>query len=158
MPDRDTFTMEQRDRQTRLSGVIDEHADLTFLGRLSGPQVTMNLRGIRRINSYGVRAWLEQIRKVPAGVAIEFVEVPPQIVDQINMVHGFIGGGRISSFYVPYTCEKCEAYEERLVQTDQCRKQEDLPKAQCAACGAIMEVDDVEEQYLQILRDTEGNA
>ena len=38
-----------------VAGVIDENADLTPLSRLADRPVRVNLRGVRRINSYGVR-------------------------------------------------------------------------------------------------------
>lgn len=147
------FKVENADGQLKLSGVIDEHADLSFLGGLAGPKVVLNLRGVRRINSYGVRHWMEHIRKVPASVQMEVVEIPPPIVDQVNMVHGFMGRGKVVSFYVPYTCGNCEEYREQLVTSSEVRAKKALPEVKCPACDSVMEVDDVEEQYLQILKD-----
>jgi hypothetical protein len=147
------FKVENADGQVRLSGVIDEHADLSFLSSLVGPKVVMNLRGVRRINSYGVRHWMEHIRKVPPSVQMEVIEIPPPIVDQVNMVHGFMGRGKVVSFYVPYTCGNCEEYREQLVTSSEVRAKKALPEVKCPACDSVMEVDDVEEQYLQILRD-----
>ena len=147
------FKVDSADGQVTLTGVIDEHADLSFLGGLSGPKVTLNMRGVRRINSYGVRHWMEHIRKVPPNVQMEVIEIPPPIVDQVNMVHGFMGRGKVVSFYVPYTCGNCEEYREQLVTTAEVKKNKGLPEVKCPACGSVMEVDDVEEQYLQILKD-----
>lgn len=153
MSERDLFRVGIADGQVTLAGVIDERADLSFLSGLAGPKVVLNMRGVRRINSYGVRLWIEQIRKVPLGVAIEVIEVPPPIVDQINMVHGFMGAGRIVSFYVPYICTNCEEYRELLMTTADGKTRKGLPEVKCTACDSVMEVDDVEEQYLQILKD-----
>jgi hypothetical protein len=147
------FKVQSADGQVTLSGVIDEYADLSFLGSLTGPKVVLNMRGVRRINSYGVRHWMEQIRKVPPNVTMEVIEIPPPIVDQVNMVHGFMGRGKVVSFYVPYTCGNCEEYREQLVTTAEVKKRKGLPEVKCVACGTVMEVDDVEEQYLQILKD-----
>ena len=153
MVERDVFKVTREGSQLCLTGVVDEHAELTFLLTLSGPKAVLNLRGVRRINSYGVRAWLDLIRKVPLDVSLEFVAIPPHIVDQVNMVTGFLGRGHVGSFCVPYSCERCGADEERLVPTENCRRTGRLPAAQCDTCGATMEIDDVEEQYIEILRE-----
>jgi hypothetical protein len=51
-------------RTISVSGVIDENSDLSFFEHLDGP-TRFNMRNVRRINSYGVRAWIEGIRAVP---------------------------------------------------------------------------------------------
>jgi hypothetical protein len=148
--ERDVFKVVHLEGQVRLSGVIDEHADLSFMNGLSG-RVVMNLRGIRRINSFGVRTWIESIRKVQSSVSLEFVEVPPSVVDQANMVHGFLGRGRIASFYVPLTCEDCGEHQEKLVVVADAKRAHKLPEVRCPSCGKPMEVDDLEENYLRLL-------
>ena len=48
-----------------LAGEIDEHADFTpLLARMSG-HVVFDLARLRRINSQGVRAWIDFLRDVP---------------------------------------------------------------------------------------------
>jgi len=69
-------------------GVIDENAELGFFESLAGP-TKVNMKDVKRVNSYGVRAWMEGIRKVPAGVRLEFIECSSATIDQINMVPGF---------------------------------------------------------------------
>jgi hypothetical protein len=152
-PDREGFRIENGESEVRLFGIIDEHADLSALDALPARRVVLNLRGIRRINSFGVRLWMDQIKKVSARVPLEFVEVPPPIVDQANMLEGFLGRGKVISFYVPYACETCDQYVERLVTAADCVRG-GLPEVRCATCSSVLEVDDVEEQYLQILRIT----
>jgi eukaryotic-like serine/threonine-protein kinase len=135
-----------------LAGVIDESADLAFLERLSG-SVRLNMRGIRRINSYGVRAWIEAVRRVPEGVSLELVECPPSVIDQINMVAGFTGRGKVSSFYAPMICDECGCEKEELFLVEDFRRERRLPAVKCPRCGAGMQVDDLEEQYLLFARE-----
>jgi hypothetical protein len=136
-----------------LHGVIDEHAELSFFPTLRG-YVRINLKGIRRINSFGVRSWIEAIRKVPPTVQFEFVECPPPVVDQMNMVAGFLGRGKVASFYAPMVCEPCDSEEDHLFQVAECRKiGGKLPDVACAKCGKTMEVDDLEDQYLLFVRE-----
>jgi len=137
----------------RLSGVIDEHPDLSFLSKLKG-RVHISLKGVRRINSFGVRAWIDAIRRVPAEANLEFIECPPPVIDQINMVAGFLGRGKVLSFFAPMTCDKCDVEINQLFQTAEVKKNNSkLPAVKCPKCGGGMEVDDLEDQYLLFVRD-----
>jgi hypothetical protein len=136
-----------------LSGIIDEGADLSFFDQLSGPSVRLNLRGIRRINSYGVRTWIEAVRRIPRSVSLELHECPPSVVDQINMVAGFVGRGKVVSFYAPMACERCGLERDHLFSVADYRAAGKLPAVDCPRCGATMHVDDLEEQYLLFARD-----
>ena len=151
------FQAESTDGRTwRLSGVIDEHADLAFMEGLSG-HAQLNLKGVRRINSYGVRAWIEAVRRIPADTTVEFVECPPPVVDQMNMVQGFLGRGAVASFYAPMACETCDLEEDHLFQVDGCRAAGGkLPSVPCPKCEGPMEVDDLEEQYLLFVRESQA--
>ncbi len=135
-----------------LSGVIDESADLSFLERLTVP-ARLNLRGVRRINSYGVRSWIEAVRRIPPAIGFELVECPPSVVDQINMVAGFLGRGRVTSFFAPMICDRCGSEQEELFQTEDYRRAGRLPEVKCPKCGATMQLDDLEEQYLLFARE-----
>jgi hypothetical protein len=135
-----------------LAGIIDENADLSFFERLAG-HTLINLRDIRRINSYGVRAWIEGVRSVPRGTTFELVECPPSVVDQINMVAGFLGRGQVTSFLAPMECDRCHHAEERLFFTSEFRQLGRLPESACTRCGGSLHIDDVEEQYLVFARE-----
>ena len=136
-----------------LRGVIDENADLAFFGGLHGT-VTVNLRAVRRINSYGVRSWIEAIRLLPKDARLSFVECPPPVVDQINMVAGFLGSGEVTSFYAPMACTSCGHEMDALFTVEMCRDVGGrIPPVICPNCKAQMEVDDLEEQYLLFVRE-----
>ena len=137
-----------------MTGVIDESSDLTPLAQLGRRPIQVNMRGVRRINSYGVRAWLDVIRQLPITAKLSFVHCPPPVVDQCNMVAGFLGHGRLESFYAPMTCAECDEQIDQLFETEACRKNGNkLPKTPCPRCGRPMEVDDLEDQYLLFVRE-----
>jgi hypothetical protein len=137
----------------RLFGVIDEHADLAFLASLRG-RVRLSLKGVRRINSFGVRAWIDAVRKVPAECSFELSECPPPVVDQMNMVAGFVGRGKVVSFYAAMRCEACDRELDHLFVVDDCKRAGGkLPRVDCPSCKKPMEVDDIEEQYLMFIRE-----
>jgi len=138
-----------------MQGVVDENADLTPLLQLGTRPIKVHLRGVRRINSFGVRAWMDAIRRVPITTNLAFVHCPPPVVDQCNMVQGFLGHGTLESFYAPMTCAECDEQIDQLFETEVCRANGGkLPVTPCPRCGRPMEVDDLEEQYLLFVRDT----
>lgn len=135
-----------------LTGVIDENADLAFLETLGSP-TKLNMKNVKRINSYGVRAWIEAIRKVPAGVPLDFVECSSAVIDQTNMVAGFLGRGKVSSFFAPMVCSHCGHERDELFHTDEYQREGRLPDVSCERCGGALVVDDLEEHYLLFARE-----
>jgi hypothetical protein len=150
-----TFDIESRAGGSilQLSGVIDENADLEPIANLTS-DTEINMKGVRRINSFGVRAWIDAVRKIPDTATVTFVECPPPVIDQCNMVSGFLGKGVLKSFYAPMTCEECDEQLDQLFETAKCRDNGgNLPSTPCPRCGRDMEVDDLEEQYLLFVRE-----
>jgi hypothetical protein len=138
-----------------IGGVVDENADLSPLLQLGARPLRLHLRGVRRINSYGVRAWMDAIRRIPITARLSFVHCPPPVVDQCNMVQGFLGHGALDSFYAPMTCAECDEQLDQLFETEACRANGGkLPPTPCPRCGRPMEVDDLEEQYLLFVRES----
>jgi hypothetical protein len=125
-----------------LAGTIDENADLSFLAGLGAP-TRLSMKNICRINSYGVRAWMEAMRHVPPGATLELIECPSPVVDQANMVAGFLGRARIVSFYAPLVCGDCGAEREELFVTEEYRRDGRLPEVSCPRCAVPMQVDDL---------------
>lgn len=137
----------------RLSGVVDELADLGAFACVNVPELRLELERVRRINSFGVRSWIEAMRQVPRGVRVVFANCSPPVVEQCNMVSGFVGQAEIESFYVPMICAACEAQVELWVTTETCRALGNtLPATPCPCCERTMVIDDLEEQYLLFLR------
>lgn len=134
-----------------IAGIIDEGADLGGLADLHG-DVAIDLEGVRRINSFGVRMWIEAMRKFPADARGAIVRCAPPMVEQMNMIHNFFGRCRLESFHVPMICPECEEQHNELFEVATCRRQGGLAEVACPACGEVMEVDDIEEQYLFFLK------
>jgi len=156
---RSSFTIEIVERDgvdhVSLAGVIDENADLALLTTLGGRPVRVNLRGVRRINSFGVRAWMDAIRKIPHATKLTFVQCPSPVIDQCNMVTGFLGHGTLESFYAPMACPECDEQVDQLFETTTCRANAGkLPETPCPRCSRPMEVDDLEDQYLLFVRES----
>lgn len=137
-----------------LYGEIDENAEFSELRRrLKGP-VVFHLAEVRRINSCGVREWVNFIRDLPEVSKLTFAECSHPIVTQLNMIYNFRGPADIESFYAPYVCENCNHEEEKLLQVAPLLEAEntgDVPSFSCPECGDIMEFDDLPERYLSFL-------
>lgn len=140
----------------QVSGVIDENADLTVLAAAHGAEICLHLGAVHRINSFGVRAWVEAIRNIPLASRLILSHCSPPVIDQCNMVAGFNGHGVIESFYAPMLCEQCDEYAHVLYDTMVCLANGGvLPTTPCPTCHGSMDIDDLEEQYLTFLRDPE---
>lgn len=155
--EKDVFSVERHDKSgvkhLHLSGVIDEFSDLSFLSHLQG-EVVVHLGEVRRINSFGVRLWIDGVRTISPKSNVVYVDVPVPLVEQMNMIHDFFGRGRVESFLAPMVCNSCGRTETVLFRVHDCKSREPVGlESACGACDAEMELDDIEEQYLAFLKD-----
>jgi hypothetical protein len=134
------------------SGEITEGARFDQVGPLRSA-VVLDLGGIRRINSCGVREWMNFIRAVPSEVQLRFEACSCAMVTQANMIANFLGAGRLVSFSAPYYCPKCQTSSEVLldVERDFPGATRRAPARACGTCGGPLTFDDVEESYLALL-------
>ena len=149
-----TWRIEEADGVTRvtLAGEIDEHADFTPLrARLRGV-VELSLGDIRRINSCGVREWVNFVRDLPEASAVYFDACSTAFVTQLNMIYNFRGPAKIRSFHAPYVCDVCGHDEDLLVPVGP-DGQVELPAPICSRCGDVMQFDDLPERYLSFLHE-----
>ena len=147
-----TWQIDEQGGVTRVAfaGEIDEHADFAPLrARLRGI-VELDLGGIRRINSCGVREWVNFVRDLPGASELTFAACSTAVVTQLNMIYNFRGPARIRSFLAPYACDACGHDEDLLVEVVPGRRVE-LPTPRCASCGEVMQFDDLPERYLSFL-------
>ncbi len=137
-----------------LNGVIDEETDLESITVNLRPTIRFNLRGVSRINSFGVREWINMVQSLGERHVLEFEECSVPIVEQLNMISNFFGNGSVISFHAPYMCGVCNDHEtEVLIKAGEmdsdCRVS--APKKRCPDCDAVMEFDDIESEYFLFL-------
>jgi hypothetical protein len=144
----------------KLSGVIDEDNRLNELSaQLKHDLVVIHLGGIERINSCGVRDWVNWLTGLQkAKKEIYLIESSSAIVAQLNLVNNFTGGGGVvQSFYAPYFCSQCSKERTRLLLTDEVANM-DPPKAppfRCDECDGPMDFDDLEDSYFAFVKHVE---
>lgn len=139
----------------QLSGVIDEHASLGALGAFLRPGDTLDLAGIARVNSAGVREWLGFMKvAVDQGLSLAFERCSIAMVSQRNLVADFFGPFEVRSFFVPYACPSCEKTLQREMRPGPTVRNEAAEGPFCE-CGQRFELDELLEQYLSFLPRTE---
>lgn len=145
------------DKTLQISGTIDEHFSLEELApRLTG-DIWIDLSGVVRINSCGVREWIKVIAKSQA--RLHYRQCSSVIVSQFSMIPEFLGPfGRVESFEAQYVCPQC-GHEDKLwleVGKDILAGlsiYEESPPMECTACGSSMECDHNPELYFSFLCD-----
>ncbi len=149
----------------KLSGVIDE--DNTLAGsvkKIDGRTVIIDLSGVERINSCGVRDWVNWLNDLHhKGKQTILVRCSPCIVNQINLVNNFVGGGMVKSFFAPYYCGRCDKEQLELVQVENFTEQQ-APRAPvmrgdgCNQVSCEMAFDDIEDSYFAFLPRNTGKV
>lgn len=140
--------------KVRVTGTIDEDVDFTPYS-LEGPgTVEFALSGVKSINSCGIREWIKWVNT--AGSAnVLYYECPKIIVDQINMVQGFLpASGQVVSFFVPYYSEQSGSEKAVLFKTGEefDTSGNIKPPSVRDESGTEMEMDVVEAKYFKFLK------
>jgi anti-anti-sigma regulatory factor len=143
----------------KLGGVIDEDNELGDLtDRIPAGTVVIDLSEIERINSCGVRDWVNWLTKVEKGTSnggssrVVLVECSPAIVSQINLVNNFTGTGVVKSFYAPYYCPNCDREKVLLIEASEMGPPPHrAPTCRCDECDGVMDFDDMEDSYFAFL-------
>jgi len=136
------------------TGDIDETSDFADLSRRLTGTVLFHLSEIRRINSSGVREWVDFVSNLDKVDELIFSHCSPSVVSQINMIYNFAAGANIRSFYAPYFCEGCRKEESKLIDV---RSQypdgvtAEPPEVPCDDCDGTMEFDEIADRYLAFL-------
>ena len=131
-----------------LAGCIDERADLSPIRSVSAGTLVLDLAGVTRINSVGVREWIKAMKGFPSTVSVTWVNVAECLVAQLSMIANFSGPARIATFFAPYFCDDCGHEERHLMTVAEVSTSATAPAQSCGICGAQMAFDDIEEDYL----------
>nr|BFD68170.1 hypothetical protein HAGR004_31920 [Bdellovibrio sp. HAGR004] len=145
-----------------LEGPISEKTSLFDINLQTYKEIKLNLSKVTFINSIGVKNWILWTLRVPKNAKLYLEECPFVIVNQVNIVHGFVPqGAAITSFLAPYLCDSCS--HEQIVKlsqnvhyiyaSDQSQASIKLPEdLKCAKCGGTMEPDFIVEKTFSFLK------
>lgn len=138
-----------------VSGHIDEDATFGSIDLAGATKVIVDLDGVTAINSCGIREWIKWIRTAAPSVPVVYRNCPKIIVDQINMVAGFLPEyGKVESFYVPYYSDA--SGNEKMIlfkEGAEFKGSEVNPPAEVKdEDGSLMEMDVIEAKYFKFLQ------
>ena len=90
-----------------LKGQIDEDTKFEAHSISDVKNLEIDLNDVTHINSCGIREWIKWLSTASSADQIIFTNCPKVVVDQINMVDGFLPkNAKVFSFYVPYYSEE----------------------------------------------------
>ncbi|MCC6749136.1 MAG: hypothetical protein IT371_15855 [Deltaproteobacteria bacterium] len=139
----------------RIEGVVDEGFAAEELAQRVRAVVILDLSRIRRITSFGIRQWMDFLRAMhQRDVKAYAIDCTPRVIDNANLVVGFMQSVQILSFQAPYLCDDCGADQARLMDMvahrDEIHGRNPKP-APCESCGGTMRFSDDPETYFSYL-------
>lgn len=135
-------------------GIIDEDVDFSKYKLEGAEQVVIEMEHIKSINSCGIREWIRWINEVP-NATVEYHLCPKIIIDQINMVQGFLPNhGVVKSFYVPFYSDDSGVEKNVLFKQGTEFDHSGLKSVPSIKddSGQEMEMDVVESKYFKFLK------
>lgn len=145
-----------------LEGPISEKTSLFDLAIQNYKDIKLNMSKVTFINSIGVKNWIMWTCRIPADARLQLEECPFVIVNQVNIVNGFLPKtARVASFNAPFLCEECS--HEHVIKlsenvhytyaSDQSAQTLNLPKdLKCSKCSAELEPDFIVEKTFGFLK------
>ncbi|MCO4794148.1 MAG: hypothetical protein KC493_10565 [Bacteriovoracaceae bacterium] len=136
--------------EVKVIGQIDEDASFEKILSIKQEVYIFDLEEINLINSCGVREWINFLEKLPSTSSITYRNVPQVVVEQINMVQGFVReGAQIESFYAPYYNEQTDQVVKILINVNDVKDGKAPQKDQD---GTTLEFDAIEAQYFNFIK------
>jgi serine/threonine protein kinase len=137
-----------------IAGHVDEH--FAGFGAIGGTKIViLDVSGMMRMTSFGVRQWLKAMNSLPKTVTdLYLLGCPTFFVDQLNMVLNFGGPGKVLTVVAPHTCPACGVESGEIVDvlTDRASLAKGaLPDKECARCGGRLEFDETPESYFAFM-------
>lgn len=137
-----------------MAGSIDEDTDFSQFPLENAPQIEIDLASLKSINSCGIREWIKWMGTAPTA-SITFNQCPKVIVDQINMVDGFLpANGKVQSFFVPYYNDDSGSEKNVLFRygTEFTDHEVKAPAEVKDEDGGVMEMDVIESKYFKFIK------
>ena len=143
--------------EVEISGIVDEYADFAELSRCAQQSLTVDFAGVTRMNSLGIRSWIQTIMKYK--IKLQLRNCSSVVVEQFSMIPEFMGkNGDVESFFVHYQCVGCDYETKVLMQPSSDIELSATPcvdlkmAAPCPKCGEVLELDHDPDFYFTFLR------
>ena len=142
------------EKNVKLSGVLDEHADFSSLFPRFKDEVFVDLAGITAINSQGAHAWIKGVQTVSG--KIHYRNLSVVITEHICYNPRLLGfNPELLSFHTLSYCESCGHEEPVLLTVGKDIKfhveggADLLVQIKCKNCSSQTELEPVPEDYLE---------
>lgn len=138
----------------KLLGVLDEEVTFAAYSLNGAPNIVFDFSDVKGINSCGIREWIRWIGP-HSKVAMVYKNCPKIIVDQINMVDGFLpSNGFVESFYVPYYSDETDEEKHILFSYGQEFSENGIhyPTQVLDSKNNPMDIDVIESKYFRFLQ------
>lgn len=125
-------------------GEIGDRFDAAVQASAECKKVVVHLGDVKGLTSVGVRNFEEFI----AGFGkreVVLIHISPAIAAQLIMIPDLVRGARVESAKLPFICPLCDRQLLHSVPWVARAHTQHAPKC---ACGAVMELDGMAEQYL----------
>lgn len=134
----------------KLIGVIDEDFS-PGLFNLPGKTVIFDFNLLETMNSCGIREWIKFLATLsPRRIVYE--RCPRILVDQMNMIRGFLPqGATVRSVYAPFYSPEEEEEIDLLIQLEGFQEG-NLHSQVHPQTGKMLEFDDIPSQYFAFLK------
>ena len=115
-----TVTEKNNEKNIKLQGSIDEFSKFPEItDNDKNNIVSVDLKGIIRINSLGIRLWILWMESMKPCQQVILKNCPQLIVNQMNSISGFKPDYvNVLSFYINYYCEECDLQNNVLLHSD----------------------------------------
>ena len=140
----------------KLKGILDEDNLLAnLLSQIQGRLLLIDMAEIERINSCGVRDWVNWLNQIQAlGIVVILLRCSPSVVSQANMVTNFASDAFIHSFYAPYVHPDTGDEQSVLLFTEDLRQNQPIKAPKIFnENGEELEFDEFEESYFAFIND-----
>ena len=150
-----TVTKQQSGTATvfKLDGSVDELFKPDEQLGPPPPEMVIYCKGIKSINSVGVKGWIKYFKKAAKGGSkLVFRECSSAIVQQLSMIPDMAAGGVVESIYVPFACSKCHSELQALYSTaDLIKSGCQIAPMKCSRCSGEAVFDDIPDEYFNFL-------
>ncbi len=138
----------------QLTGSLNEEVNFSQDLLKGASSLIFDFAEVTSINSCGIREWIRWIMPYST-VSIIYRNCPKIIVDQINMVDGFLpAAGMVESFYVPYYSDETDE-EKHILFTygkEYTENGINYPVNVLDSKNQPMEIDVIESKYFRFLQ------
>jgi hypothetical protein len=136
-------------RVIELGGQIDEAFDGRAVAAALGQVTVLDLAGVERVSSHGVREWVQMMELVDVE-ALYLARCAEPLVNQLLLVRAMIGQASVISFAAPYVCKECDHAFVHMLDCEHdaaAIAAAEPPEVPCPRCGRSARFDDDLEAY-----------